>query len=500
MKTQVIQLETHDDVISTQDKMMWSKSARILLVWPGTRKILNHKADLILLHRFSRKLGTQLALITKDMRVQFHANEIGIPVFDSIEAAQRRPWRRAWLRNKAANIVKISTRVTSGELRERKPFVKAKERNHTFIRFISFSLGILAFFCLMVFFLPGAEVNLEFAQNDQSVTFDVLANQETDYPNISGSIPANKTSVIVEGMDRISSSGSDIQHEGRASGIVQFTNISNHTLEIPVGTIVMTLDDNPVRFRTMENALSSNLDDDPVEVEIQAVEPGSLGNVQAGELVAIEGEIGLFVSVFNPAPLSGGTEREVPYPTESDYVELFERLLSTLELTAIGELEARMSTGQQLIHPTLVLDRIIQEKRDPAEAQPTDDLTLTLQVQFNALYILDEDLQNIAGMVLDANTMKGYMPVSTEIRLTQLFSPLVDEDGNISIRLLAEREIQQKIEYEQISQELAGLNLQEARSYFETHYELEKEPEFNLFPEFWRRLPFLAFRIEVNPL
>lgn len=500
MKTQVIQLENHDDVISTQDKMMWSKSPRILLVWPGKMKILNHKADLVLIHRFSRKLGTQLALITKDMQVEYYANEIGVPVFDSIAAAQRRPWRRAWLKNVAGNLVKESSRATSSELRESKPTVKTKEQNNTIIRLGSFFAGIFAFFSLLVFFLPGAQVNLDVAKKGQSVAFDILANQETNNPNINGSIPAYKTTVIVEGMDYISSSGTKMFHDGSASGKVQFSNKTNHTVEIPAGTIVMTLGDNPVRFQTLENAVSSNLTDEPVQVKVQAVEPGSLGNVLAGEIIAIEGEIGLLVSVFNPAPISGGSERAVPYPTENDYTELFDRLFTSLEQTAIRELEARMSAGQQLIHATLELDKIILENRDPAEGQPADDLMLTLQVQFNALYILDEDLHTVAGLVLDANTKGGYVPVSKEIRLTQLFSPVVDEQENIFIRLLAERNIQQKIEGELIAQELAGLKLDEAITYFESNYDLEKEPEINLSPEFWRRLPFLAFRIAINLL
>ncbi len=500
MKTQVIQLESHDDVISTQDKMMWSKSPRILLVWPGMKKILNHKADLVLLHRFSRKLGAQLALITKDMRVIFYAGEIGIPVFDSITAAQRRPWRRPWLNNTARSLVKESPRATSSELRERKPFVKSNEKKNTIIRFSSFIIGILAFFSLLIFFLPGAEVNLDIAERGQSVTFDVLANQEIDNPSINGSIPAYTTSVIVEGKDYISSSGTEMLHEGSSNGKVQFTNMSNHSVDISAGTIVMTLGDNPVRFQTLENVVSSNMDTEPVEVEVQAVEPGSSGNVGAGEIIAIEGETGLFVSVINSRPLSGGSERAVPYPTENDYVELFDRLFATLEQTAIRELEARISAGQQLIYSTLELDKIILEKREPTEGQPTDALTLTLQVQFKALYILDEDLLTVAGLVLDANTAGGYMPVSKEIRLTQLFSPAVDENENISIRLLAERNIQQEIENELIAQELTGLNVHEAITFFESNYELESEPEIDLSPQFWSRLPFLAFRIAINLL
>ncbi|MCJ7623650.1 MAG: hypothetical protein MUO76_09120, partial [Anaerolineaceae bacterium] len=113
--------------------------------------------------------------------------------------------------------------------------------------------------------------------------------------------------------------------------------------------------------------------------------------------------------------------------------------------------------------------------------------------------ILDEDLLTVARLVLDANKPRGYLPVSNEISLTQLFSPVVDEHENISIRILAERNIQQEIKNELIAQELTGLNLQEAITFFESNYELEKKPEINIIPEFWKRLPFLAFRIAIDP-
>ena len=100
MKTTVIQLEPHDDIVSARDKMAWCRSGRILLVFPDSTRILVHKIDLILLYRSSQKLGAQLAIVSDDPELKINAKEIGIPVFGSATNAQKSPWRRTHFRKK----------------------------------------------------------------------------------------------------------------------------------------------------------------------------------------------------------------------------------------------------------------------------------------------------------------------------------------------------------------------------------------------------------------
>ena len=93
MKTYILRLEPHDDLVSTRDKMGWAKDSRILLVWPEKGRLLNRRLDLILLQRHSRELGSQLALVTRDPEVHYFAPRLGIPVFRSLNKAQGQHWR-----------------------------------------------------------------------------------------------------------------------------------------------------------------------------------------------------------------------------------------------------------------------------------------------------------------------------------------------------------------------------------------------------------------------
>src|SRR5215470_4540602 len=101
MKTQIITLESHDDLISVRDRMSWAKTPRILLVWPKYEKVTLRQVDLKVLQRHALSLGAQLGLVTRTRRVRQDAEELRIPVFESTGQAQRVAWpkprRRKWM-------------------------------------------------------------------------------------------------------------------------------------------------------------------------------------------------------------------------------------------------------------------------------------------------------------------------------------------------------------------------------------------------------------------
>ncbi len=92
MKTQVIHLDVHDDVISIRDKMSWTKTGRILLVFPRRSRIRLRNLDLRLIQRHADLLGAQLAFVTRSRELRRSAQEAGIPAFRVVKTAQRRTW------------------------------------------------------------------------------------------------------------------------------------------------------------------------------------------------------------------------------------------------------------------------------------------------------------------------------------------------------------------------------------------------------------------------
>src|ERR1041384_1606108 len=130
MKTQIITLESHDDLISVRDRMSWAKTPRILLVWPKYEKVTLRQGDLKVLQRHASALGAQLGLVTRARRGRQGAEALRIPVFESTRQAQRVAWptprRRRWL-----------TRAPRKDLREQREQVFPREeawRTHPAVR------------------------------------------------------------------------------------------------------------------------------------------------------------------------------------------------------------------------------------------------------------------------------------------------------------------------------------------------------------------------------
>ena len=120
MKTQLIPLESHDDLISIRDRLSWAKTARILLVWPKSERIALRPLDLKVLQRQLASLGAQLGLVTRHRNVRREAQALGIPVFNSTGQAQRNPWPDRNLGNNGPR------RLPRQDLREKRKQVRVR--------------------------------------------------------------------------------------------------------------------------------------------------------------------------------------------------------------------------------------------------------------------------------------------------------------------------------------------------------------------------------------
>src|SRR5215207_9852228 len=134
MKTQIITLESHDDLISVRDRMSWAKTPRILLVWPKYEKVTLRQVDLKILQRHASSLGAQLGLVTRARRVRQDAEALHIPVFESAGQAQRVKWPRPRRR-------RFAWHAPRKDLREQREQVSVKEeawRAHPVVRILVF--------------------------------------------------------------------------------------------------------------------------------------------------------------------------------------------------------------------------------------------------------------------------------------------------------------------------------------------------------------------------
>jgi len=502
MKTQILRLDEHDDLISTRDKMNWGQTGRILLVWPEHQRVLRRRVDLVLLQRHAGSLGAQLALVVTDPVVRFHAKTLALPIFKSLRQAQSAHWRveRRQRRLRAPAPVLPSPR-TPEELealwQSAHPSTPAWMISPAF-RVSVFTLGVLAVLALAAVLLPGAEVKLSPKTIPQQLDLTVRARADQDSPNLSGVLPARPVTVIVEGRENRESGGVARVPDRAARGSVVFTNLSDREVQLPAGLVLRTLDNPSIRFATQ---LAGEISAGPgisITLGVEALTPGTGGNLPAGSLTAIEGSLGLDVAATNPAPTRGGTNREVPLPTQADRALLYQNLEAALRQSAMEELSAQLEPGDLLFTPTLTVTQVLDLEYTPPDDQPSGQIELNLRLEYQAYHASQQDLEALAGVILDANLPKGYQVLADSLNVEAATPPVVESPGVIRWQMTARRTLQASIPSTQVVNLLLGLPPDEAAARLKDKLPLQGSPSIRMVPPWWPRLPILPFRIQVT--
>ena len=490
MKTSIITLESHDDLISVRDRMSWAKTPRILLVWPKFEKVTLRQVDLKILQRHASSLGAQLGLVTRQRRVRADAEALGIPVFESTGKAQRVKWHKPRRR-------KLPRKAPDKTLRERREQIQVKEeawRVHPVTRILVFTIGVLSVLALVALFIPRAEVQLNPVTKRQSIVVPVTANPSVDSVFITGSIPAPEKRIVVEDAQSITVRSEGIVPQSKAKGVVIFRNLTQGAVNLPIGTVVTAGD---VRFVTVELGVVSPGVGETVEVRIEAVDGGLSGNLEAEAINTVEGRLGLSVSVTNPEPTLGGRERASVQATDADRDRAKNLLLKVLERDARKNLSDAMRPDDILFDETFGLSQILSETYDPPAGVAGSQLTLTMQAEYTVRYAGASDLTELAALALNASLPSGFLAASDALTVETLTAPTLLEDGSVRWTIRAEREIIQQVNASLVTQLILGLGSSDAQSKLDDAFPLTSKPKISLTPSWWPWVPIVPFRIEV---
>jgi hypothetical protein len=495
-KTQILRLEPHDDFISARDKMGWSKAGRILLVWPEGSHILYRRLDLTLLQRHSAFLGAQLAVVSNDTDVCYHAKKLDIPVYRTIQSAQKSHWRtHRW---------GILQQTISRSLDHPRPDLQAlaltaRPQASKFLaqpvtRLVLFTLGVIALLSIAAVLVPEATIVLTPETRSQELVLNVRARPGIDTVSISGDIPTRLVTAEVEGRSSLPSSGTTRIPEDYAKGQVRFTNLTDRSITIPAQTVVRTPDNPAVRFATLTTANIFPGVGQTITVTVQAIEPGTTGNLSPNRLIAIEGELGASLSSTNPQATRGGSERSLSIATQRNREQLFEQLIDDLSNTVQDELLRQLTAGDILFTPTITVAHVVEQIYEPPDELPSDQLGLNLRVEYQALAAAQIDLQQLAEYALDANLPKMFQAVPDTIVIENITSPVIKEDRTAEWKIRARRELRAVIQESEAVSLSLGISPDLAAKKLAAELPITSQPRIQLNPSWWPRLPILPFR------
>jgi hypothetical protein len=494
LKTQIITLESHDDLISVRDKLSWVKTPRVLLVWPKYEEVNLRLLDLKVLQRQADSSGAQLGLVTRRANIRRDAEALGIPVFGTTSAAQKDIWPPSAARTQR------TPKKPRRDLRRVRDSIYEKEpvwRTSFTGRVVTFTVGVIAFVTIASLFVPHAAVTLYPETQIQKAVIPVAASESVQSASVTGSVPAKKLSTIVEAEQSLAVISEIAIPKSKAEGIARFTNLSQGEVKIPAGTIVSTATDLPIRFMTLNDTLLKAGVDEFVEVPIEALEAGANGNVLAGALIVVDGPLGLSVAVGNPSATSGGSDSTLIGATEEDRAHLRDVVMENLHGDAEANFRSQMASGDLLLMDTFEVAQVIEETYDPPAGQAGMQLKLKMKVEFTARYVSADDMAQVSNAAMNSSIPDGY-ETSDIAAYTPLTDPSTDNAGVSHFELDVSRTLHRKMDDAQILSIVRGLRPATAIAELTSTWSMRQPPEIVMKPSWWPWVPLIPFNISVE--
>ncbi len=492
MKTQIITLESHDDLISVRDKLSWAKTPRILLVWPKYEKVTLRVLDLKILQRHADSLGAQLGLVTRRLNVRRDAESLGIPVFVSTTKAQRELWTDPV--PKSRRIPKTPRR----DLRKIRDSVYEKEspwRASLTGRALTFTVGVAAVLVIAGLFVPRAALTLYPEAQTQSIVIPVAANEATESISVTGLIPAHTLSVTTKAEQSLAIVSEISVPKSKSKGVARFTNLSQGEVNIPAGTVIAT--ESSMRFVTLNDTRLPAGIDKFVDVPIEALEAGAQGNVSVDTITIVEGPLGLSISVTNPNPLKGGANSQLVGATDKDRAKLREVVMDNLRRDAESKLRTQIVPADLLLMDTFEVTQIIEEKFTPPAGQPGKTLDLNMEVEFTARYVSDADMKELALSTLNASVENGFKAAALPDYKVAA-DPSTDNSGVSNFDLEVSRTLLRQVNEMQVFSIARGHKPELIKGELVSKLSLRQPPEIRITPSWWRWLPLIPFNISVQ--
>lgn len=494
MKTQVIQIDSLDDVVSIRDKMQWVKAPRLLLVFPRKGPARIGKLDLKILQRNAGRLGFQLGLMTRNRKILRAAEELSIPHFAGFLEAQKKVWVSQ------DPVIRKNQRIPRNRFRKiRSSLFPDTARAETSIgyRLLFITLSILAILAVLSIFIPSASIYLSPQPQSQTVTIFLTANPEISAMNSAYAIPARSVTIPVSGSREITIISTALVPDKFAHGEAQFSNLTLTEVGIPKGTVIRTIGSPTIRFATLQDGVLEGEVGKTIDIPIIALEPGSEGNVPANSLIVVEGSLGLSVSSTNPGPITGGTNKSLIIPTMEDRVRLKELLLTDLHTQAVEQISKMVGEGSIVFPATVIPEGELKENYQPSEGQPGNKLVLTITGNFHGLYVSAKDINSVETAVLNAGLPDGFETMPGSNGSDTSGGIITGDDGVSHWSVTATRLIRPKLDSFLVALLVRGLKIDTAEKAITNKYRLNSSPEIEISPSFWPWLPFTILRINI---
>lgn len=520
--TELLSIDPSVSAEAVRSQLAKMRAPHVAIELPDGYSELNNLARLRLLQRQAQGQRSHIALITLDETTRKAAEQVGIPVFETRQAALQRKWQMdpnlpfidprrpaaglpeppPWRRKE---IVERNARPSLRRARQERIQTEQRLRQPPPIWLSWLGYAVMASLLVLVlggfvrFVLPAATVTLSPGRDTLSITFPLTANPNLSEADLErNELPARLVETTVEGSGSIDTTGSQEQATLKASGQVVFSNLGSDPVFVAEGTVVSTGTGQVAKFRTIA----------PVQVEggvgarafvnIEALEPGIDANVRASSITNIDGALRFRLRVSNPNPTAGGGTEFKRTVTEQDMNTLTQQVREQIESgTDYQALQKKLEPGEWLAEESII-SRPLSLGFDQYKDEPADKLNLTLRLGVSGSAVNEATLRDLL-----ISRVRSELPDLSKLIVNTLTVQRVPGaealgDGSVRFTVTVKADYLVPIDPVEISGAIAGKNEDEASQILQTRWKLAKQPEFYRDPEFFGVLPSLPSRIQVR--
>jgi hypothetical protein len=501
---QVVYLQPDDDLPAIRHLLEGAQARRVLLVLPGGYSGLRDPLSLRLLRRKATELALEVALVTRDGRIREMAREEGVATVLSESIGRWDLWRSELPARSEAHRA-AARRVNRLRQGRRDPGYTGKA--HLWLgrvlALVVFALLVTLVAGMAALTVPEARISVVPYRESVETTLQLVADPEATKSSLADlTIPARIVEVEVEQVGETPTLEKRDAPDAPAKGTVLFINEAATARDIVTGTLVRTSTGTTVRFKTVAKVSLEGRVGATVLADIEALEPGPVGNVAAATINTVEtAELRGKVRVINEKATAGGGVKQVGVVTRADMDKLKGVLLEQLEQRAFGQLQGLL-VGQEFLPAESMTIEILSEVYDQFLDAQADTLKLTMRIYAAGTAVDGAQARLLAEQSLKAKIPSSYMLESEEIAF-RLDDEVQIDGRKVLLVTEASAALVTDVDRGQVRSLAAGLEIEEAVRVLSDTLTLGAPPAIVVEPEWIKRfrwldrVPYLPFRIQV---
>ncbi len=409
MRIAVIRVPSDADGPWVWDRLQWAQSPRVLLVLSreGPAR-MQGPAPWVQAARRARRLGLQLAVVTRNPRMARWVEEAGLPVFPSVDVAYRRAWRpprrRRWRRRVPRGRTALEQTARFLGLSRRREGTQGSFRE----RVMSGTLVLLALGLLAGFLGPRARVVLPVAARQKTREVSVLLSPDFRgvVPSVRG-LPLETMVVEVEGWRVVRATGVTQVPTDTARVALLWTSLTNRAVVLPAGLRVRDVQ-GQMDFVLEEGGTLPPGPGTTLLLKARAVRPGAEGNLPPHRLRLVDPPWDQWVAVTNPAPATGGASLTLTAVARADRDRALEALEGWLEAKAAALAPLVVPTGAVVVPGSLRATGVLEVRVEPPVDTPAVSAVLYARQRFRIWVVPKEALEALVARLMVEATEPGW--------------------------------------------------------------------------------------------